>query len=451
MGTFRTRSTFKGKSTAFTPKGGQRNSFFQAVLPPDGKTWGDTDRLSPSFRLAVYGSDEDPNRVRSTASKRGEELMKFAKELSIEEDEHMATSIKLVFNDPDFAVSNSDLLNVGNEIEFQFGYSNTPAWFGHRAIIIGTDGSFPREGIPTYTIKLFDGRYILINDEYIPGKRGGVSFGARRRGKGKPPHSWKKKTDTEAVDEICSFYGIAFEGQPTDGKRSFVKKKDTTYWDFIQQLAKRNNFTAWVDYDVTLGWVLHFLERPFKFDQGYTFEYSQGENGTLLEFDPAEDIVKQNTDVEVVHFDTRQRKIAIFELREKKHRGVTLKRTDEKQYPEYYGSEVRFRIGGRVISTFNNKPFKNKKEAERFAEVHLRESQQDYMTATGSVIGTENLRPRQIHKFKGVGKYSGEYYMKQVSQRFNDSRIYETSFVAYRIPPSNMESDFNKATTTVKT
>lgn len=449
MGTFRTRAVSSGKATSFSSDG---SPFFKKVLPPDGKKWGDTDRLTPAFELKVFGADEDPNIASASGkpAKRGKELMAFAKELVIEEDETMATNMRLTLNDPDFVVSNSDLLNPGNEIEFEFGYSPSPAWYGHRGIIVGTDPVFPREGIPTHTVKAYDGRYILINDEYIPGMRGGLSFNPRRRGKGKPPTIFKKMTDTEMVDEICAFYGLAFEGQPTDGKRSAVKKKDTTYWEFIQQLAKRNNFTAWVDWDTTVGWVLHFMERPFKFDQGYTFEYREGEKGTLLEFDPSEDIIKQVTDVEVVHFDRRQRKIAIFELREKKHRGVTLKRTSEKQYPEYYGSEVRFRMGGRVISAFNNRPFKSKKEAKKFAEVYIRNRQQDYMSATGTVIGVENLRPRQIHKFLGVGKYSGEYYLKQVTQRFADSRVYETSFVAYRIPPSNMESDFSKQTTAVK-
>jgi hypothetical protein len=442
-----------------------RRDFHKIYTPPgdyESLTWKDhpAARMNPRYVLDIHRVGEDANFIK--AVELGEKVKPFIKELVLEEDETMATMLEITLNNPDFEATNSGIFSEGNAIGVQMGYGINTCHLGRRVELIANYPNFPEGGIQTIKVKGYDGRHKMTQGDYLPRKRQENRFakksqlGAnvprkRRKGGASPPHIFKKKTDSEIIDEIAAFLDFAVDLDPTTTKRTRVKKKNVSYWQFILNLAKINNYTVWVDWDGGKGqggsnkWVLHFRKKKIKFDAGYVFEYRADGSGTLLSAQLHEELTKQSTDIEVVHFDKKLRKLKWETLDGKKRFHVS----DSLFYKrgldpmgggvrgvDAYGAGIKFRVGGRTIETFSDKPLRSSADAKRFAVNFMKRQQEDYLVIEGVVVGTENLRPRQIHRLDGIGDYNGEYYFTQARHRFIDGTIYRTEFIAYRVLPA---------------
>ena len=437
------------------------------------------ERSGPSIKLYVHPSITTGPSSIAQGAELGKKLRKYIGDITIEEDERMATMLQIQFNDPDHVVSDSDLLKQGSIIDIQIGYNRNTVYYGRRVELVAAYPIFPQDGIPTFTVKGYDGRSHMTLGDYLPRKREEQKFskykdlgaiiprrGAiatseassvglgksrkRRKGAGSSPVSFKKKTDSRIIDEIAYHYGYAIDVDPTKTIRTRVKKKNTSDWAFILRLAKLNNYTAWVDFDDTLNnWVLHFRKKMTKFVDGYILDYNSDDTGMLRSVALREELSKQVSDIEVVHFDKRLRKLSWQTLVDQKRFSVPdgplktgrMANVDEVAFVDAYGASVKFRVGGRYIKTFNDKPFKNKKEAQRWAKHYIINQQEDFLLAEGQVIGIENLRPRQIHILTGIGRYNGEYYFTQTRHKFPKDAPYVTDFIGYRLLPEEVFLD----------
>lgn len=389
------------------------------------------DRLAPSLIVYIHkrGSKESFN---------VELLKQHLTEIRIEEDVKMASQMTLQLSNPNYIVSDSEMLNEGNHVDVQMGYSYSTYFGGRRFDLVKSMPNFPRDDMPTLTVKGWDGRHKMLKGDHLPKKiRGAIQkrFKAVRR-------SFKNKRDDQIVEAIADHYGYAIDLDQTEGKRTRVKKSETSDWEFILRLAALNNFEAWVDYEDGVGWVLHFRAKVLKPKFWYIFEYQEGkseeEKGYLLEAQLELEMTKQSTDVEVLSYDRRLRKVNTSELSETKEvvvgsirgglkGGKILEAVD-------YGSKVRFSAFGRTMEVISDKPFKSKKDAKKFVKNYLRERENDFITATGTIVGVEFLKPRQVHYLDGLGeKYSGFYYFDQVTHIYAKDGPYETEFVAHRV------------------
>lgn len=402
-------------------------------------------RAGPAFNIEVYKEGDKGENSLTTASELGRILKPYIKNWSIEEDEQMATILTLNLVNPEFVVSRNAWLNEGDEIVIPFGYGAATTDNYQRFILIRSHPEFPDDGVPSITFKGYDGRYYAINKDFLPHKkRYRISPFEKnklykRKKQAVAPSVFSNLTDDEIIDRVAEHYGFAVDLDATTGKKTRVKKKDTSDWEFIIDLCKANDFTAWVDWDDTFhSWVLHFRKKEEKFSAGYDFQYQAGGTGTLLSFSPTRDTTRQITDIEIIHFDKKLRKVDVQYLSQD-DKALPPLPEDPDDFERYtdYGAALKFKFEGRTIDTFGDRPFKTKEDAMKFASYLLNKYQQDFMPARGTLIGVENIRPRQIHKISGVDIYSGDYYFTQVKQLFDDSNVFKTEFIAYRIMPQS--------------
>lgn len=392
----------------------------------------------------------------------GETYRPFLREMTIEEDEKMTSQVTLTFNDKDYQVSNSfhegkPILGNGSMVDIGLGYGQQVNFFGRRFRLVGAYPTFPSGTMPTYMVKGYDGRRRMIEGDYLPRKRGVTPLGTGfRKGMKKTPKVFKNKTDSDIVSELCWYHGFLLDADPTTKKQTRVKKKGTTDWEFILSLARKNGYYVWVDFgesvDVTgLGtsygssfvpgpqkyakyrqkglpnWVLHFRKKPHTMNQGFIFEYGKD----LLEFSVREEFTGLPSDIEIIHFDRKLRKVDLVAFNPT---NVDPSRPEIEQ-GRILGSEIKFAFGDRTVWTIYNKPFKDKKAAIEFAKRFLEERNDDFVIGQGKVIGVENLRPRQLHYLNEIGRFSGEWLFSQVGHRYNSNGVYECDFTCRKRQP----------------
>lgn len=412
--------------------------FFPQRNYVDEQRWGKLgDRLAPSLELEIY----KPGGSNATKYPKGI-LDQHLVSVQVEEDIKMASQLTMTLSNPDWVVSDSDILTAGAQFDVNLGYAFSTVFLGRRFELVHQMPMFPRSDIPTLQISGYDGRHRMTLGDKLVGQK---KLAAKARKAVAKKRSFKRKRDDQIVVAIAEIYDFAVDIDRTDGKRTRVKKSGQSDWEFILHLAKFNDFETWVDYDPISGWTLHFRKEDLRKPADYWhFVYRVDGKGTLLECTPELEITRQTTDVEVLSYDRRLRKVNTSELSETKEvvvksirggipGGKILEEVD-------YGSKVRFTAFGRTMEVIANRPFRSKKDAKRYAENYLREREKDFLTCTGTVIGTENVRPRQIHYLDGLGvKYSGFYKFIQTTQRWSKDADYETDFVAYKVIPEQAQ------------
>jgi len=459
------------RALLYQPRGSYRNQS------------GDNDRdykITPTVKVGIISAgDEGKVLVRSRtpsvaeAEDRGigEMVRAHITELTVEEDYEMATSAQVTIADPLNRLADSAIMTRGTILDISVGYDGNTL-FKDRFEMVGVNTEFSRDGIPIIKLKGYDGRVKMTLGDYLPHKREEQrhskqrELGAfkpknrKRTGAANPPKSFKKKRDSEIADEVAGYFGYMTDIEPTGKRRNRIKKKGTSYWEFMLNIARDNNFVTWVDWSTSAsgseGWCLHFRRKVEEFKEGYAFEYNPNMEiesrsgrtgfrtvgGGLLNASVSIDLPTQATDIEVSYFDKKKvnlgRRSVVLPVydqktgREMKDANGRIVTRNEKR--TIFGGRVRFLLGGRVVEAINHIPFKNKKEAQQFALAWMLKREEDLSTVDGTIIGTENVRARQVHKLIGLGNtFSGDYYFTQVTHKFSSTEPYTTDFVAYRI------------------
>jgi hypothetical protein len=404
-------------------------------------------KVGENLKLDIYPKEvATGKKTQSVARAReiGTDLKKYFRTISVNENEEMASQLRMTFVNPEFEFSRQKVLSEGDHVVPYFGRGNDVFSNFNRFVLIRSHPHFGRDGVPTIELVGRDGRFMMTGNEFL-GKKRRARAGRKEQKKG--PTNFNG-TDSSIIDQIAYFYGWAVDLDPTTGTKTRVRKKGTSMWEFVLAIAKANNYTAWVDWsDYFDLWILHFRKKQEVPGPGRIFEYSsQTENSTLLEFHPTRDASRQITDIEVLHFDRKTRYIDTQWLSyedkslpppppdrgfERDSQGRTVIDFSERRE---YGASLVFKLEGRVIKTFADRPFKNKQQAKEYVIRLVNEHQSDFMTARGVVVGTENLRPRQIHDLRGIDEYSGFYYFTDVTHKAGaEGSIYENDFVGYRI------------------
>lgn len=394
-------------------------------------------RLAPVLDLRIF----KPGGRNATEHPRGI-LDQHLLSVEVEEDIKMTSHLTMTLSNPDWVVSDSDILTAGTQFDVNFGYSSGTIHLGRRFELVHQMPMFPRSDIPTLQVSGYDGRHRMTSGDKLVGQK---ELAKKARKELAKTRSFKDKRDTEIVKAIADIYDFNFDLDQTEGRRTRVKKSGKSDWEFILHLAKFNDFETWVDYRIGVGWTLHFRKEDLREPADYwKFVYGEDGTGSLLECTPELEMAKQSTDVDVLSYDRRLRKVTTSELSETKDVVVKSVRGGIKGgrilESVDYGSKVRFTAFGRTMEVIANRPFRRKKDAKKYAENYLREREKDFVTCTGTLIGVENVRPRQVHHLDGLGvKYSGFYKFIQTTQRWAKDSTYETDFVGYKVIPERAQ------------
>lgn len=387
------------------------------------------DLLAPAFRLQIF--------KHGTRKQFPEGILdEHVLSLKYEGDVKMASKLEIELANPDNIVSDSEYLIEGNEVEASFGYAFQTFFQGGRVQLVKSLPTFPREGIPSFVAKGYDARHNMALGKKIP-----KAIQKRKQKRWKTaPSRFPTMRDDQIVARIADHYKMAVDVDRTDGKQTRVRKKDKSPWEFILRLAKINGFHAWVDWDDTHRWTVHFRKIELRPSKYYTLTYKENGAGELLDASVELEATKQATDVEVLSYDRSVRKVATTVLSEDTELRTISARSRLKGGNvlalEESGARVRFSAFGRTMEIISDRPFRTKKQAKKFAETWINEREADFVICTGTLIGIENIRERQIHKLVGLGKkYDGFYHFDQATQFWQKGGIYETPFVAHRVTP----------------
>ena len=378
------------------------------------------DRSAPRFRLSVFKKGQR----QATDSRTLSELVN---NFSIEEDDKMATNLKITFDNPEFSLSRPDsLIQPGTLLVMEVGYGK--GLFGQRRAgeVVRILPSFPRSSKPTYEVQCYDGRQRLLDVNTLSDR--GIQDPTRKDLK--LPSTFKRRRDVDIIEEIASKFGFGADIDTSlldQKRRTRVKKNSQSWWDFILKLAQKNDAETWVDREPDIQrWAIRFKKKNHFAAPGLNLVYGE----TLFEFTPQLDAIGQQTKVQVLHFDRRTKRTRII--------GVSEQEKSEKLTSKVFEIDaalVKVKVGGRMQHVFSDKPFKSRKAAQRYAEEYIRRNREDYITARGKTIGIEILQPRQVHKIvTGDARFDGDYYFTQVTHDFPARGVYENSFVAYKVP-----------------
>lgn len=398
-------------------------------------------RASSAHRLSVIRRGE-----RVTADSRA--LNQLVEDIEIEEDDHMATVATITFDNPEFVLSRQDsLLQPGTLVIPEIGHGKNLTGAQRAVEIVRLLPTFPRDGKPKFRIQGYDARQRMLDTNTLSDR--GIDKPDKSPLFSKQLGVFKNKTLSQTLELIATSFGfelrIANKFLTMTDRKTRIKKKDQTWWDFLLKLAGKFDAEVWVDYTFRFGsgtttagganvdkWGLWFQPKDRFGKAQLKLEYGLNGTGTLLTFDPKLDPVGQQTSVQVLSFERRKKKTRIAYVLDRSEREAGLKG----RFNEFEGALVKIKVSGKVTHIFNTgRPFKNKKEAQRFAENHVLANREDFITATGTTIGIPQLRPRQIHEIlTGDMRFGGKYYFTQVKHRLPSRGVYECDFVAYKVP-----------------
>lgn len=430
----------------------------------------------PSARALVIGNDDAPDfeltisgKDAGTGTQLYDAIRPLVASVMYEEDEDMSALFELtIINQPDdtlgvpvdwTAVLESKAFQEGNFVDLWMGYGYGKAYMG-RIETVKWLPKFPQDGPANFTLQGFDGRHKMTI---------GNQFKVKQKNKRKKRKTFYTNTaDEDIVKRIADKYGYVVDVDRTeakkhvrvgsDGKKKAVFKtrvqaSNVTDWDFLKRLADINRFDLWVDYSLSKkNFVVHFKKRQDIGTPEFLFTYN-GRDGSLMEAEPDFAITDQVTDVEVLLYDHKKKKIErsiISDLNPAENVKFTSAAQGRFKVSKAMGvgARVRFSAFGQTIEAFSDKPFKSKAEAETFVKNWIRERERDLIILSGRVVGIETLRPRQVHQIEGLGKrIDGLYRFTQVRHEMSPGKVYSCKFVANKILSEDISR--RKATTKV--
>lgn len=395
--------------------------------------------LAPNYKVNIGGTDVS------------EKLRPYVESLSIDLALGMADALKVTLNNPimtrdDGTVgplwSDSTLLKEGQLVEVWIGYGNLLEYAGGYYIQAHTP-NFPESGEPTHEFEALDFSFRLMGDN---------DKGVR----------YPNLADSEIVAQVVNNggYPLSLDIDQTSGKKTRIQKQGMSDYDFIKELARINGFNFWVDHQKGGGDTLHFKKRdPESLTPVYNFKYLTGGNGTLLSFSPDRSSVDQSLALEVVWYNTKEKRLMrqrvtaadVFpkkkKARGKKDRGPEAEQgisstfgglpTDVIDEEIASGSEVRVQAFGANLKIISDRPFKSEEDVKKFAEEWFKEEGRTYIIGTGRLVGTELLRPGQVHEFSGIGsQLSGGYYFERVTHNLTSGGGYDCEVSVFKLASS---------------
>lgn len=372
------------------------------------------DDLAPKFILDV-ANQELPNGV-----------LRLIKSVTYESSDGVADVLKIIAANPDFELSEAKMFMPGNEINVWMGYGE-PEFIG-RAVIAKAKPNFPNGGIPTLELTGYTYDYKMMDN--APEKS--------KTKDGKSGRVWTDTTYNDVVADKAADYGLDSdidEMQGTDVK--LIQKAGVSDYQFVQGIANLNGFVWWVDGDQEGKWTLN-LKDPKKIyqEKEYALVYNDGDYSALFDFSPEISLRGATTKLKVQTKNPETGKLIEEEFEEDIDSIDVVYSKDPKEKVEEElttPAAIKIFIDDFSFEIISNKKFKTAAELKVFAQQWFRKMRENFIQASGSCIGIETLRARQIHTIDGVGKvYSGKYYFSVV-RHIMDSSGYRCEFSGRKV------------------
>jgi phage protein D len=223
--------------------------------------------------------------------------------------------------------------------------------------------------------------------------------------------SFQKMTDTEILKKIIGEVGlVAGTTDDSNVRHDYVFQENQTNMEFLRERAIRNGFELFMQNDK-----LHF--RKPKQNSALDLEWQK----ELTSFQVRVTSAEQVSAVEVRGWDYKKQAPIVATQR----KATPLTRTE-------YG------LGTATSSAFQGKPWEptciivdqpvnNQNEAQAIADSLFNELCDEFVHADAQTTGNPLLHPGCVVTLKGMGKYSGKYYITEAHHSLSEGS-YMTSF-----------------------
>lgn len=409
------------------------------------------------------------------------------------------------------AIDMADMLRITIDnpglIDDQF-----PDWTGHKAFQPGNEASlymgygkadrshnfvgrviwskhlpvYPREGMPQLEVKGYDLSSKLMDNE------GPVTSAAKKTSPvTKRPveladdqgQVFQSILHSEIVERIADMYGIEKDIDATTKREHMIIKKGKKHHELIRGLANLNNRDFWIDWNLKLGWVLHWKTRNRTQGPQYVFRYGSNKSGsveristggTLLECAPEYGLRETVSTATILVFNEKtQSWVSAIEIEDasgpdpifkpgggvaaraavarrpkqrskdastsrprKIAKATALKARAKDVITDALDNASSFRIaaGGVSIDVLpSGVRFKDIEEAGRYLLRWFQMRQDNFITLKGTIIGVETMRARQVHTIRGLGnRLDGDYFFTRVRHNMAES-VYSCEFTANKV------------------
>ena len=288
----------------------------------------------------------------------------------------------------------SELFDIGNQVEIQMGYINSM-----RTLIvgeiIGLEPEFSQESASTLVVRGYDLGHRLM--------------------RGRKTQSFRQMKDSDIVKKIAQDLGIAVKVEDTQVKSEYVLQHNQTDLEFIQDRAKR------IGYEVILeNKTLNFRPNQNNKAKVLTLKYPDD----LLDFSPRLSTLGQAGKVQIRAWDFKEKKPIIDQAiadNQKSSMGKTS------------GAMAVTREFGSVSQSIVTQPVHNQEEAKQIALGQFNEMALTYITGEGTCLGNPELRAGKVIEIANIGKrFSGLYYVTAATHTYGREEGYQTQFTVKR-------------------
>lgn len=370
-------------------------------------------------------------------------MMRMVKSVKFEDESNCIGSIvfSLVYQlNVVGGLSNSILYNKlfvpGNKITLRGGYGNELIDIG-AGFIREIEPSFNEDSPPELKIICYDRLHNLTLTKSVTGRYW--------------PSSWR---DSQIATFIGSEGGFTIEKTNTasltgirktrqrNGEAPRIQKVGESNYDFLKSLADQNGFELSCGYDDKSKKFRLFFEphrdmsKPiFNFEYGNpsTYQVTIDPNtgnpvGTLISFMPKFSITTQFTKFMAQYTDDNGQPVVatmtLGDFIDTDEHSIKLGGlfTEEllKAKRTKSSASIQKTAYGELVEMVSTKIFPNKRMANEYLKMHMRQLVRDYVTGVAKVKGNQYIRSRQTHYFSGLGPFfDGIYYVKRATHVFS--------------------------------
>ncbi|PZV14284.1 MAG: type IV secretion protein Rhs [Leptolyngbya sp.] len=346
-----------------------------------------------------------------------DKLMGDILQISIEESLHLPSMFTIVFNNPAFPGREEQQSEAFPERKDRQTWEHEKLLSIGKSIRIGFTNSVTES--PEFQDEKTDwilwGEITAIETHFTSGSQAPMIIRgydrSHRLNRGCHNRSFQKMSDTEILKKIIKEVGIE-EGTVDNSSiiHDYVFQENQTNLEFLRERAARNGFELFMQ-----DGKLHF--RQPKKDGSLEMTWQQN----LTSFQVRVTSAEQVNEVEVRGWDYKQK------------RAIVANRSNEKIL-----TETDYGKGQKTSSAFQGKPnspklivvdqpVETQKEADNIAQALFNEMCDQFVHADAQAQGHPSIRPGRVVTLKGMGKYSGKYYITETHHTFSE-RLYKTAF-----------------------
>ncbi len=318
--------------------------------------------------------------------------------ISVSETEDAVGMFSLKFSELSFNTARQVWLSadrfqtfdIGNRVEIQMGYGKQL-----ESLILGEiTGLEPdfAEQAATLTVRGHDLRHRLL--------------------RGSKTRTFLNKTDSDIVQAIALERNLKTKIEKTSTQLEYVVQNNQTDLAFLQSRAKKIGYEIGMD-----GQTLYFRKRQYTMPKQLTLNPTIDNLSVSLRVST----MAQVEAVEVRGWNAKEKKPFVGRSRSASE-GSTMGGT-------LIGSKKATQEFGKSTQVILDLAVATQQEADQVAQTQLNDLALKYVEADGSCQGNPKLRVGTVLELVGIGdRFSGLYYVTNVTHTFTQSSGYTTSF-----------------------